>query len=91
MDLTLVRLRLIPGAVLELDSVSKMKASHNELVALPLDFGDQVGKTQGSLAYQCKSTNTAVSKMTAAKNELVGLRLEIGDQVEVNPEIYWLY
>jgi hypothetical protein len=42
LDLTHLRLRIIPGAVLELDSVSKMRAAHNELVALPLDIGDQV-------------------------------------------------
>jgi len=41
LDMTHLRCRLIPGNVQEMDSISIMHAAHNELVALPLDIGEQ--------------------------------------------------
>ena len=41
LDITHLRLRLIPGNVQEMDSITLLNAAHNELVALPFDLGDQ--------------------------------------------------
>ena len=41
LDITHLRLRLIPGNAQEMDSITLLNAAHNELVALPLDLGDQ--------------------------------------------------
>jgi len=41
LDISHLRLRLIPGNAQEMDSITLLNAAHNELVALPLDLGDQ--------------------------------------------------
>ena len=41
LDITHLRLRLVPGNAQEMDEIRMLKAAHNELVALPLDIGDQ--------------------------------------------------
>lgn len=41
LDITHLRLRLIPGNAQEMDSITVLNAAHNELVALPSDIGDQ--------------------------------------------------
>jgi hypothetical protein len=46
LDITRLRLRLLPGNVQEMDSITKLDAAHNELVALPLDIGQQARFSQ---------------------------------------------